>query len=98
MLKPTPSKPGLFSVACKQFGRLRGIAVSVLVALVFTVLYLVSVTPMAASAATNSTLNFQARLETASGAIVPDGNYDVTFHLFNALSSSGSNDTTCNTD
>ena len=86
MLKPTPSKPGLFSVARKQFGRLRGIAVSISIALVFTVLYFASVTPPVASAATNNTLNFQARLETAAGGIVPDGNYDVEFKLYSASS------------
>ncbi|MDB5182188.1 MAG: exported protein of unknown function, partial [Candidatus Saccharibacteria bacterium] len=42
-----------------------------------------------AKAATNSTLNFQARLETASGAIVPDGYYNVEFKLYN-VNSAGS--------
>ncbi|MDB5181881.1 MAG: exported protein of unknown function, partial [Candidatus Saccharibacteria bacterium] len=42
-----------------------------------------------ARAATNSTLNFQARLETASGAIVPDGYYNVEFKLY-SVSSAGS--------
>src|SRR5206468_813705 len=37
-------------------------------------------------AATNGTLNFQARLETASGSIVPDGYYNVEFKLYSASS------------
>ena len=86
MLKPTPSKPGLFSVACKQFSYLRGIAVVTLMALVLSALYLTAVTPQTAAAATNNTINFQARLETSSGAIVPDGNYNVEFKLYNVSS------------
>ncbi|HEY1835786.1 MAG TPA: hypothetical protein VGG13_03115 [Candidatus Saccharimonadales bacterium] len=41
-----------------------------------------------ALAATNNTINFQARLESASGSIVPDGYYDVEFKLY-TVSSSG---------
>ncbi len=51
-----------------------------------------------ASAATNSTINFQARLMNASGSIVPDGNYNVEFKLYNALSSSGSSQGSCSGD
>lgn len=39
-----------------------------------------------ASAATSSTLNFQARLETSTGAIVADGTYNVEFKLYSASS------------
>jgi parallel beta-helix repeat protein len=39
-----------------------------------------------ANAATNSTLNFQARLENASGNIAPDGNYFIEFNLYTAAS------------
>lgn len=55
-------------------------------------------TPVRVAAATSSTINFQARLETNTGAVAADGNYDVTFHLFNAGSSSGSTDTDCGSD
>ncbi len=34
-----------------------------------------------ANATTNSDINFQARLLNSSGAIVPDGNYNVEFKL-----------------
>lgn len=37
-----------------------------------------------AYAATSDNLNFQARLESASGAIAPDGNYNVEFKLYDA--------------
>ena len=39
-----------------------------------------------ATAATNSTLNFQARLENSAGNIVPDGYYNVEFKLYNVAS------------
>lgn len=39
-----------------------------------------------ASAASNGILNFQARLENASGAIVPDGYYNIQFKLYNVSS------------
>lgn len=51
-----------------------------------------------AEAATNSTLNFQARLLTAAGAVAPDGQYNVEFKLYNAASSSGSSQGSCTGD
>ena len=39
-----------------------------------------------AYAATSDNLNFQARLETAAGAIAPDGYYNIQFKLYDALS------------
>lgn len=51
-----------------------------------------------AIAATNSTLNFQARLLTAAGNTVPDGQYNVEFKLYNAASSSGSSQGSCSGD
>jgi hypothetical protein len=50
------------------------------------------------AAATNSTINFQAKLETSSGAIAPDGNYNVEFKLYNTLTSSGSSQGSCTGD
>ena len=89
MLKPTPSKPGLFSVAFKRFSRLRGIAVVALMTVTLSVLYLSFVTPPKAYATTSNTLNFQARLESSSGAIAPDGTYNIEFKLY-SVSSGGS--------
>ena len=54
--------------------------------------------PHTAVAATTSTLNFQARLMSNAGAIVPDGNYNVEFKLYNASSSTGGSQGTCGTD
>ena len=88
----------VFSVTFKRFSRLRSIAVVVLMTVGFVMTYFLAATPMAAQAATDSTLNFQARLENSSGAIAPDGTYTISFHLFNASSSSGSTDTACGTD
>jgi hypothetical protein len=39
--------------------------------------------PATTHAATASTFNFQARLMNSAGAIVPDGNYNVEFKLYN---------------
>jgi fibronectin-binding autotransporter adhesin len=38
------------------------------------------------SASTNGTMNFQARLLTSTGAVVPDGNYHMEFKLYTASS------------
>ncbi len=55
--------------------------------------------PRQVNASTNSSyLNFQARLLSASGAIVPDGSYNVEFKLYNVLSSSGSSQGSCTGD
>ena len=53
---------------------------------VFSLLALNLKTPGQAYAATQSTINFQARLQAANGAIVPDGNYNVEFKLYSASS------------
>src|SRR5437868_33666 len=50
----------------------------------------VAVMAPAAQAATNSTLNFQARILGTSGTIVPDGNYNIDFKIYNADSTTGS--------
>lgn len=42
--------------------------------------------PSVADAATSSTINFQARLLTSSGALVPDGYYNIEFKLYSASS------------
>ncbi|HEX8762228.1 MAG TPA: hypothetical protein VF733_00525, partial [Candidatus Saccharimonadales bacterium] len=49
-------------------------------------------------AAASSTINFQARLLTAAGNIVPDGQYNVEFKLYNASSSTGSSQGSCSGD
>ncbi|MGH7142282.1 MAG: hypothetical protein ACREF5_02315 [Candidatus Saccharimonadales bacterium] len=57
-----------------------------------------SISPSQTSAAASSNINFQSKLETASGAIVPDGSYNVEFKLYNASSSSGSSQGSCTGD
>jgi hypothetical protein len=54
--------------------------------------------PAETYAATTSTMNFQARLMNLSGAIVPDGNYNVEFKLYNSSSSTGSSQSSCTGD
>ena len=91
MLKQTSVKR--LTIKCSLRNFLLGLAV--LVASSFTgILFNTSTT----TAATNSTINFQARLLTSSGALVPDGNYNVEFKLYNALTSSGSSQGSCSGD
>lgn len=48
-----------------------------------------------AHAATANTVNFQARLQSAAGAIVPDGNYNVEFKLYSGASCTPSTGSGC---
>ena len=68
------------------------LAVTGLVLISALLLGLVGTGNRQAYAASSSTVNFQARLLSASGNIVPDGNYHVEFRalVVNASSSSGS--------
>ena len=76
MRKQTPIKRVLFARA------LRPVVLGLFVVLTLTTLFTLR-TPVESSAATNNALNFQARLESSTGAIVPDGNYNVEFKLYN---------------
>ncbi len=82
---------GVFSYTRVRAGRLRvSFAVSVLSVVVLATLSVgVWVKPQTATAAAANTINFQARLETNSGAIAQDGNYNVRFKLYN-VSTGGS--------
>ncbi|HET7640592.1 MAG TPA: hypothetical protein VFK47_17915, partial [Ktedonobacteraceae bacterium] len=51
-----------------------------------------------AHAVTTSTINFQARLMASAGNIVPDGDYNIEFKLYDASSSSGSSQGSCTGD
>src|SRR5580693_2853266 len=98
MFKPKPLKSVLFSFAFKHVFALKRIAVVVSLSFVFGLSYLVSWSPATVYASTANTINFQARLETATGAIVPDGTYNAEFKLYNASSSSGSSQGSCSGD
>jgi hypothetical protein len=84
-----PQSGGLQSVFGGLFARtrvrargqfvFRGVMV---VALAVLVVGVVAV-PRKTEAATADTVNFQAKLMTAAGAIAPDGNYNVEFNLYN---------------
>lgn len=68
---------------------LKRIAVVASISVLFASVYLCyggTSTAYAATNANDSTVNFQARLMTASGAIVPDGCYNVEFNLYTASS------------
>ncbi|MGH7237728.1 MAG: hypothetical protein ACREGF_04295, partial [Candidatus Saccharimonadales bacterium] len=99
MPKQTPVKPVLFVRT-----------LSLLALGLFSALLLLGLTafnpwfnlhqPATALAATtnNGTINFQARLMSAGGSIVPDGNYNIEFKLYNTTSSSGSPQGSCSGD
>src|ERR1700722_18114223 len=78
---------------CKFRPILLGLS-GVILTLAITLLF----APKMASATTNNTINFQARLLTASGSVVPDGSYNVEFKIYNSLSSSGSSQGSCTGD
>src|SRR5436190_11107809 len=50
----------------------------------------VSVIAPAQAASTSSNLNFQARILGINGTVVPDGNYNIDFKIYNADSTTGS--------
>ena len=60
--------------------------------LISPLLYTPKNTPLSqtASAVTNNTINFQARLLTNTGALVPDGNYHIEFKLYDSLAAGAS--------
>jgi hypothetical protein len=47
------------------------------------------------SAATSSTLNFQGRLQTSTGAIVPDGSYNIEFKVYDSAAAGASGAGVC---
>ena len=69
---------------------LTGKGTTVVLALFFaflvTIIAIISIYARGAQAATNSTINFQARVLQASGAVVADGSYSVEFKLYDAAS------------
>ena len=65
----------------------RGVAL-LLAAVAFSISLVNSLShPVQTAAATSNTINFQARLEGITGAIAPDGYYNVEFKLYNAETS-----------
>ncbi len=87
-LKPFASRVILFFYT-RTRARTRGVGRSkcVLLTLLFLLVSGVGLLqPRTAHAVTSNTINFQARLEQPSGAIVDDGNYNVEFKLYNAAS------------
>ncbi|HEX5395187.1 MAG TPA: hypothetical protein VFW52_02480, partial [Candidatus Saccharimonadales bacterium] len=51
--------------------------------------------PAKTQAATSSYLNFSARLLDSSGAVVPDGNYNIEFKIYDSINSGASSQGTC---
>src|SRR4029077_17813948 len=74
------------SQKAEQFARALRIIILGVFAIFVLAFFMSYAFPHNTSAATSSTINFQAKLETAAGAIVPDGNYNVEFKLYNTSS------------
>jgi hypothetical protein len=89
MLKATPIKRVLF------VRRLMPVILALLG--VFSFLYTNLHSPKLAYATASNTVNFQARLQNNSGAIAPDGYYNVEFKLYNDQGTS-SNPGSCTSD
>jgi hypothetical protein len=69
--------------------RVKALAVALTGFFVVLMVFSLAVKPVQA-ATTSSNLNFQARIMGASGTIVPDGNYNIDFKIYNADSTTGS--------
>ncbi len=76
----------------------RVMQMSLLCMMVLSSFFILLGRPQSTSAAASSTINFQARLLTAAGNVVPDGQYNVEFKLYNAASSTGSSQGSCSGD
>jgi hypothetical protein len=88
MFTQTSQKAELFTRA------FRTIVLGVFAVFVFTLGLLLSQVPLA-SATTSNVINFQARLETSTGAIAADGNYNVEFKIYTTLSTGGTAQGVC---
>ena len=88
MPKQTPKNQELSGRAPRLKGR--GVYLFGIFAL-FVLLFVSLVLPSTSSAATADTINFQARLEQANGAVVPDGSYNVEFKLYDSCSATTTN-------
>jgi hypothetical protein len=67
----------------------------------FAVSSLLAILALATAPVANAvtpTLNFQARLLTSSGAVVPDGNYNVEFKIYSGASCAPTTGTGCTAD
>src|SRR6266498_440914 len=60
-----------------------------------TTLTMGPLTSRSATAATNGTINFQARLMTGTGAIAADGDYNVEFKFYDTASTGGTAQGAC---
>jgi hypothetical protein len=77
----------------------RARALSLLGALIVTLVSLTSLlAPMDTQAATVNQLNFQGRLLSNGGTLIPDGDYNVEFKLYDQLTSVGSSQGVCTGD
>lgn len=67
----------------------------ILCGLLMLLLSLSFVSPKSTFAATDSTLNFQGRLQSSTGSIVADGTYSLDFKIYKSLASGASAQGTC---
>ncbi len=70
--------------------RVRAVYIWLMAPLLGFAVFLAVLTPTAQAATSSTYLNFQARILGTSGTIVPDGNYNIDFKIYNADSTTGS--------
>ncbi len=71
------------------FRRGRAIVSSGLLSAILIILATLLITTRAASASTNNTINFEARLLNNTGSVVPDGSYNIELKIYNAATETG---------
>lgn len=81
------STPVIFYTRVRAWSRRPARVLSLIAGIALVVSLSISLAkPMASNAAGSDDLNFQARLQSSAGAIVPDGSYNIEFKLYNASS------------
>jgi hypothetical protein len=76
----------------------KGLLLPLFVFWVVVALITVFSVPQGALAATSNTLNFQGRLMSSSGTLVPDGSYNIEFKIYDSASSGASAAGVCSLD
>ncbi len=97
MSKPTPQTRVQFAHTLTPMWKRVFSAFWVLIFLTSVISITRAGTPVVHAAAP-ATLNFQARLLSSTGSLVPDGDYNIEFKIYNASSSSGSSQGSCTGD
>lgn len=97
-LQPFVTRLKLRTTRCISILKHTGLGVLLVSVSLAAVFYTRAGAPTRVYAASPSTLNFQARLLSASGGIVPDGSYNVEFKLYDSAGTNPSSQGVCSLD